>query len=134
VAPIFEEYVVANGLADRLRFASGSFFEVDLPKADVVTMGHILHDWDLAGKQALVRKAYDALPPGGAFVVYESINDDDRKTSAFGLMMSLNMQVETPGGSDYTGADRMGWMREAGFSSTRVEHLIGPDSMVVGIK
>ncbi|MEZ5285134.1 MAG: methyltransferase [Vicinamibacterales bacterium] len=134
VAPIFEEYVVANGLADRLRFASGSFFEVDLPKADVVTMGHILHDWDLAGKQALVRKAYDALPPGGAFIVYESIIDDERKTNAFGLMMSLNMLVETPGGFDYTGADCMGWMREAGFSSTRVEHLIGPDSMVVGIK
>jgi hypothetical protein len=112
----------------------GSFFDDDLPKADVVTMGHILHDWDLPTKQMLVRKAFDALPSGGAFIVYESIIDDERKANAFGLMMSLNMLIETPGGFDYTGADCMAWMKEAGFSSTRVEHLLGPDSMVIGVK
>ena len=48
--------------------------------------------------------------------------------------MSLNMLIETPGGFDYTGADCAGWMKEAGFSSTRVEPLVGPDSMVIGIK
>jgi hypothetical protein len=134
VAPIFEEYAVGNGLADRLRFVPGSFFDDDLPKADVVTMGHILHDWDLPTKQMLVGKAFDALPSGGAFIVYESIIDDERKANAFGLMMSLNMLIETPGGFDYTGADCMAWMKEAGFSSTRVEHLLGPDSMVIGVE
>lgn len=134
VAPIFEEYAQANGLAGRLRFVPGSFFEHDLPKADVVTMGHILHDWDLPTKQMLLKKAFDAVPAGGAVIVYESIIDDERKANAFGLMMSLNMLIETPGGFDYTGADCMGWMREAGFSSTRVEQLVGPDSMVIGIK
>ena len=82
----------------------------------------------------LIGKAFDALPPGGALIVYESIIDDDRRQNAFGLMMSLNMLIETPGGFDYTGADCCGWMRDAGFASTRVEHLVGPDSMVVGIK
>jgi hypothetical protein len=67
-------------------------------------------------------------------VVYDSIIDDDRSQNAFGLMMSLNMLVETSGGFDYTGADCQEWMREAGFRETRVEHLVGPDSMVVGIK
>jgi hypothetical protein len=66
--------------------------------------------------------------------VYEAIIDDDRSKNAFGLMMSLQMLIETPGGFDYTGADCQGWMREAGFGETRVEHLVGPDSMVVGIK
>jgi hypothetical protein len=134
VAPIFEEYVAAVGVADRVTFVPGSFFTDALPKADVVLMGHILHDWDLPTKKMLVRKAYDALPAGGAFIVYEAIIDDDRSKNAFGLMMSLNMLIETPGGFDYTGADCAGWMREAGFSSTRVEPLIGPDSMVIGIK
>jgi len=82
----------------------------------------------------LLRKAWAALPPGGAVVVYDAIIDDDRSRNAFGLMMSLNMLVETTGGFDYTGADCMGWMREAGFEETRVEHLVGPDSMVIGIK
>lgn len=134
VAPIFEEYVAQVGVADRLTFVRGSFFDDDLPKADVVLMGHILHDWDLPTKKMLIQKAYDAIPSGGAFVVYESIIDDDRSKNAFGLMMSLNMLIETPGGFDYTGADCAGWMTDAGFSATRVEPLVGPDSMVIGIK
>ncbi|MGE0816070.1 MAG: methyltransferase [Vicinamibacterales bacterium] len=134
VAPIFEEYVAQVGVSDRVTFAPGSFFDMPLPRADVVMMGHILHDWDLPTKRMLIAKAYEAVPAGGAFIVYEAIIDDDRSKNAFGLMMSLNMLIETPGGFDYTGADCMGWMREAGFTSTRVEPLVGPDSMVIGIK
>jgi hypothetical protein len=134
VAPVFEEYVAASGVAGRLTFQPGSFFEQEFPKVDVVMMGHILHDWDLATKKMLIGKAFAAIPAGGALIVYESIIDDERKQNAFGLMMSLNMLIETPGGFDYTGADCSSWMREAGFSSTRVEPLVGPDSMVIGIK
>lgn len=134
VGPIFEDYVSRNKLEGRVRFTPGSFFDDPLPKADVITMGHILHDWDMPTKAMLIKKAYEALPSGGAFVVYESIIDDERKQNAFGLMMSLNMLIETPGGFDYTGADCSKWMKEAGFKQTRVEHLVGPDSMVVGIK
>jgi hypothetical protein len=134
VAPIFEDYAQANGLADRLEFQAGSFFSDPLPKADVVMMGHILHDWDLDEKKMLIRKAYEAIPQGGALIAYEAIIDDGRSQNAFGLLMSLNMLIETPGGFDYTGADCTGWMKEAGFRKMRVEHLVGPDSMVVGIK
>jgi O-methyltransferase domain/Dimerisation domain len=134
VGPIFEDYVLENGVADRVKFAPGSFFNDPIPKADVVTMGHILHDWGLHDKKMLIGKAYEALPRGGAFVVYEALIDDDRSKNVLGLLMSLNMLIETPAGFDYTGADCQGWMKEAGFPETRVEHLAGPDSMVVGIK
>jgi ubiquinone/menaquinone biosynthesis C-methylase UbiE len=134
IAPIFEEYVEQNGLSGRLHFQAGDFFKDPLPKVDAITMGHILHDWDLETKQMLIRKAYEALPKGGALIVYEAIIDDDRRANTFGLLMSLNMLIETPGGFDYTGADCSGWMKEAGFVETRVEHLAGPDSMVVAIK
>lgn len=134
VEPVFREYSTFRGVSDRLEFRPGSFFEDPLPGADVIMMGHILHDWDLQEKKMLIGKAFDALPPGGALIVYEAIIDDERRKNAFGLLMSLNMLIETPGGFDYTGADCSGWMKEAGFSSTRVEHLAGPDSMVVGIK
>jgi hypothetical protein len=134
VGPIFEDYVASNGLNGRVQFRPGSFFDAPIPTADVVMMGHILHDWDLATKKMLIRKAHEALPTGGALVVYESIIDDDRSKNTFGLLMSLNMLIETPGGFDYTGADCTAWMHEAGFHSTRVEHLVGPDSMVIGIK
>ena len=134
VGPIFEEYVEKNGLTNRVKFEGGSFLDQPLPKADVITMGHILHDWDLDTKRMLIRKAYEAIPEGGAFIAYECIIDDDRSKNAFGLMMSLNMLIETPGGFDYTGADCQGWMKEAGIRETRVEHLVGPDSMVIGIR
>ncbi len=134
VQPIFEEYVAANNLSDRLTFYPGNFFEDPLPPADVITMGHILHDWDLEQKRMLLKKAYDALPPGGSLLVFEALIDDERRNNPFGLLMSLNMLIETPGGFDYTGRDCSAWMRDAGFTSTRVEHLAGPDSMVVGVK
>ncbi len=134
VEPVFEDYAEQHGLSTRLRFARGDFFADSFPRTDVIMMGHILHDWNLEVKKMLIRKAYDAVPEGGALLVYETIIDDDRSQNAFGLMMSLNMLIETPDGFDYTGADCTGWMKEAGFRETRVEHLVGPDSMVVGIK
>lgn len=134
VGPVFEKYVAAHGLSDRLKFYPGDFFKDPMPSADVLVMGHILHDWDLGEKRALLKKAYEALPAGGALVVYEALIDDGRRENATGLLMSLNMLIETPGGFDYTGADCQRWMRETGFRETRVEHLAGPDSMVVGIK
>lgn len=134
VGPVFEEYVEQHGLAERVQFQGGSFFSEPLPQADVVMMGHILHDWNVDEKRMLVRKAYEALPEGGAFIAYDAVIDDERQKNAFGLMMSLNMLIETKGGSDYTGAECIGWMKDAGFREARVEHLVGPDSMVVGIK
>jgi SAM-dependent methyltransferase len=134
VQPVFEAYAKARGVASRLRFISGDFFKEPLPHADVIVMGHILHDWDLHDKMMLLRKAYEALPPKGALIVHEALIDDGRKKNAFGLLMSLNMLIETHGGFDFTGADCRKWMKEAGFSRTRVVPLAGPDGMVIGLK
>jgi hypothetical protein len=132
--PAFDDYVATCGLADRLRFFPGDFFIDPLPAADVLVMGHILHDWSLQEKLTLLRKAYDALPDGGALIVYESIIDDDRRANTFGLLMSVNMLIETQAGFDYTAADCRSWMADVGFRDSYAEPLAGPDSMVVGIK
>lgn len=135
VGPVFEEFIAGHGLSDRVTFHPGNFLEdATLPSADVLVMGHVLHDWPFETKFELLQKAYEALPDGGALIVYEALIDDDRRTNVFGLLMSLNMLIETPGGFDFTGADCQGWMSIVGFSETRVQHLIGPDSMVIGIK
>jgi hypothetical protein len=134
LAPICADFVAACGVQDRVRFQAGDFFHDPLPAVDVLVMGHILHDWGVDDKRALIAKAYAALPAGGALLVYESMIDDERRTNAFGLLMSLNMLIETPAGFDYTPAQCEGWMREAGFRETYREPLGGPETMVVGIK
>lgn len=134
VRPHFEAFIAEQGLSSQLAFSGGDFFADPLPSADVLVMGHILHDWGLEKKRLLVEKAYQALPYGGALIVYETIIDDERRQNAVGLLMSLNMLIETREGFDYTGNDCMTWMKEAGFAETRVEALAGPESMVIAIK
>jgi precorrin-6B methylase 2 len=134
LAPVFADHAAQNQVDERLTFVPGDFFTDALPTVDVLVMGHILHDWNLEEKRALLAKAHDALPDGGSLIVYEVMIDDDRSQNAFGLLMSLNMLIETPGGFDFTPTECMGWMRDAGFRSARVEHLTGPDWMVVAVK
>jgi len=134
VGPVFDRYVAQNRLSHRVSFIAGDFFKESLPEVDVLIMGHILHDWSLEEKKLLLAKAHAALPPGGSLIVYDAMIDDERRQNTFGLLMSLNMLIETPAGFDYTGADCIGWMREAGFREVRVEPLQGPYSMAVGVK
>jgi O-methyltransferase/methyltransferase family protein len=134
VRPMFNAYVADHGLADRLHFVDGDFFTDPLPKADVLVFGRVLHNWDLAGKAMLLSKAYDALPAGGAVIVYEALIDDARRENAQALLASLNMLVISAGGFDYSGADCVGWMRSAGFCNMRIEALTMGNSMVVGVK
>jgi hypothetical protein len=134
LAPLFDSYVQRHSLSKRLQFYPGDFFRDPLPTADVLVIGRVLHNWDLATKKMLLTKAHDALPPGGALIVYERLIDDERRVNADGLLSSLQMLLASTGGFDFTGADCIGWMREAGFRDTRIEPLTADQSMVVGIR
>lgn len=134
VSPIARRKIASFGVSDRVKTQDIDFFKDPLPKADVITMGMILHDWDLENKMMLIRKAYDALPEGGAFIVVEALIDDARRENTFGLMMSLNMLIEFGVAFDYTGADFAGWCREVGFKRTEVLPLAGPSSAAIAYK
>lgn len=134
VAPIAEKAIAAAGLDERVAVASGDFLTDPLPQADVITMGLILHDWNLEGKMHLIRSAYDALPEGGAFIIIENLIDDARRENAFGLMMSLNMLIEFGDAFDFTGGDFAGWCREAGFRDVQILPLTGPASAGIAYK
>jgi SAM-dependent methyltransferase len=134
VTQIAERKIAQAGLSDRVKAQAVDFFAEPLPSADVITMGMILHDWNLEKKQALIKNVYEALPPGGAFVVVENLIDDARRENAFGLMMSLNMLIEFGDAFDFTGADFSEWCRAAGFRRTEVIPLAGPASAGVAYK
>lgn len=134
VAPLAQKHIDAAGLADRIAVVSGDFFQDDLPPANVVTMGNILHDWNLETKKMLIGKAFHALPEGGAFIAIENIIDDARRENTFGLLMSLNMLIELGDGFDYTGADFREWCGEAGFRRFEIIPLSGPTSAAIAYK
>ena len=100
----------------------------------MLVLGRVLHNWDLATKKMLLRKAYQAIPKGGAVVVYDMLIDDERRTAAGGLLSSLNMLLWTNAGFGYGGSECADWMHEAGFSDARVEPLVAGQSMVIGEK
>ncbi len=134
ISPIATENINTMGLSGKVVIQSGDFTKEDFPKADVITMGNILHYWGLQDKKALIKKAYDALPQGGAFVVIENIIDNNRKENAYGLMMSLNVLIETPEGFNFSATDFDGWVKETGFTQTSVMSLTESTSAVIAIK
>jgi len=134
VESIAKKQIAAAGLQNRVSAASGDFFKDALPKADIITMGMILHDWNLEKKMHLIRAAYNALPPGGALVAIEALIDDARRENVQGLLMSLNMLIEFGDAFDYTGADFRKWCGEVGFKRFEVIHLAGPSSAAVAYK
>ena len=134
VAPLAQAQINAAGMAGRITAVVGDFFQDELPKADVVTMGNILHDWNLEMKKILIGKAYAALPPGGALIAIENVIDDARRENTFGLLMSLNMLIEFGDAFDYTGADFREWCSAAGFTRFESIALAGPASAAIAYK
>jgi SAM-dependent methyltransferase len=134
VEPVFEKYVKSFGLTDRVQFVGGNFFTDPLPRADVLVMGNVLHDWNLDERRLLLSKAYQALPSGGALIVCETLIDDERRSHSVALLQTLNMGIETAGGANFTGAECRAWLREAGFRDSHVQHLTGEEWMVVATK
>jgi hypothetical protein len=134
VAVSSKHAIAAAGVGDRVSVADLDFFTERIPEADVVTMGMILHDWNLERKQHLIRAAYDALPEGGAFIAVENLIDDARRENVFGLMMSLNLLIAFGDAFDFTGADFAGWCRDAGFREVEILPLAGPGSAGIAYK
>ncbi|RVT72804.1 methyltransferase [Flavobacterium sufflavum] len=134
VEAMAKETIQKFEVSNQVKAVSGDFFADSFPKADVVTMGNILHDWNEENKLMLMQKAYDALPDGGVFIAIESVIDNERKQNSFGLMMSLNMLIETGDGFDYTFDDFNKWATQIGFKSTSLLALTGPTSAAIAYK
>jgi hypothetical protein len=134
VTEVARENIAGHQLAERVSAVAGNFFRDELPKADMITMAHVLHNWDLEKRKILLQKAYEALPAGGVLVALENVIDDSRKENIFGLLMSLNMLINTKGGANFSFADFTGWIRETGFSRASILHLEGSSSALIAYK
>ena len=134
VGPLAQEHIDKSGMTDRIKVIAGDFFVDEFPKADVITMGNILHDWNLEKKKILIKKAYDALPEGGALIAIENLIDDARRENLFGMLMSLNMLIEFGDAFDYTGQNFCDWCSEVGFKRFEIINLAGPTCAAIAYK
>jgi hypothetical protein len=132
IKPHFEDKIARLGLAGQVEFHSCDFFTEPLPEADVLVFGHILHDWNVEERQALLDKAFSAVRPGGAVLVFDMMIDDERRSRSHALLSSLDMLLFSPGGSEYTFAELSGWLLTAGFSGPSA-HSIAHDFETLAI-
>jgi SAM-dependent methyltransferase len=129
MAPFFEEMVTQEGLTGKVTFHGGTFFTDPLPAADIVMIGHVLHDWDAATREFLVRKAYESVNPGGVLLVYDRMLERE-SSRVENLVISLDMLLVTDGGSEYTVAELRGYGESLG-ASVRDLPLGDYDTLVV---
>ncbi|WP_421724370.1 methyltransferase [Bauldia sp.] len=134
VTEVARRKIEATGFEDRIIPMAGDFFEDPLPAADVITMGMILHDWNLERKLMLLRKAYEALPDGGVLIAIEALIDDERRTNTFALFMSLTMAMEFGDAFDFSFSEFRGWCEEVGFRRFEAIPLVGPSTAAIAHK
>lgn len=134
VETLAKKKIAQFNLDERIKVISGDFMKEPLPNAEVITMGNILHGLNEEGKQALINKAYEALPAGGVLIAIENIIDNERRQNTFGMLMSLNMLIENGDAFDYSLLDFEKWTKEAGFRNTGVIPLSGPTSAAIAYK
>lgn len=133
VEPFFDEHMRRLGLNGQVAFRKGDFFADPMPSADVLVVGHVLHDWAPQERRQLVKKAFCAVNPGGALIVYDPMLDPDQP-ALVNLVISLDMLLTTRAGSEYSPAECRSWLADAGFAVDPPLRIGFSDTMLVGRK
>nr|BAJ07860.1 putative O-methyltransferase [Streptomyces sp. 2238-SVT4] len=120
--------------ASGISFHGGDFFKDKLPKADVIVLGHVLHNWGVEDRVQLLKNVYDAVRPGGAVFVYDPMAGGEQP-SLHAVLAGLAMLVWSRGGHEYSVEELHGWLREAGFWPETAEVPgLHEDVLVIGHK
>jgi hypothetical protein len=124
VIALAREKVAAAGLEERFSYIAGDCLADSYGGPyDLVFLSNIIHSFSPAQNEAVVRRAHEALSPGGSIVIKDFLVDNDRSGPPFSLIFSLHMLVHTPGGGTYTFEEVEGWTNRAGFLPGRVVSL-----------
>jgi 8-O-methyltransferase len=123
-----------GGAASPITYHGGDFFTGKLPEADVLVLGHVLHNWSVPDRVALLKNAYDSVRPGGAVFVYDPMAGGD-EPSMHAVLAGLTMLVWSRGGHEYSVQELHGWLEEAGFRPETAEVAdLHDDVLVIGHK
>jgi 3-hydroxy-5-methyl-1-naphthoate 3-O-methyltransferase len=135
VCQVAEQYIKSYNLEDKIKTKPLDFFKEDIPKGyNVAFLSLILHDYSEEKGIGLLKKIYDGLANDGVVVISEWLLNDEKTGPAASALMGLNMIVETYGGKNYSYAEIVDMLNQAGFKRTEKRPLAGPAEIVIGYK
>lgn len=136
VLPLTKQYIADAGVADRVSTRVGDL-RTDASFGsgyDLVLISAICHMFSPDENRSLLRRALNALAPGGRVVVQDFILEADKTSPRFGALFALNMLVSTDAGDSYSEPEYAAWMNELGFKDVRRVRLPGPSDLMIGRK
>jgi 2-polyprenyl-3-methyl-5-hydroxy-6-metoxy-1,4-benzoquinol methylase len=135
VIPTTQKIAARFGVADRFSFVTGDLGEADFGAGhDVATLGHILHSEGRERSEALIRKTFQALAPGGTIAIAEFLVNPERTGPVGSLLFAVNMLVNTDTGDTYSFEEISTWLKAAGFQDARTLDAPGPSPLVLATK
>jgi SAM-dependent methyltransferase len=135
VIPVTHKTVARFGLTDRFSFVEGDLLQVDFGSGhNLATLGHILHSEGSERSQALLKKTFQALAPGGTIAIAEFLVNADRTGPLNALFFAVNMLVNTETGDTYSFEEISSWLKAAGFTDARTLDAPGPSPLILATK
>jgi predicted O-methyltransferase YrrM len=112
------EVLAAAGLAERVELVGGSFFESVPGGGDAYLLKYILHDWDDARCEQILKNVREAIDSGGTLLIFDTVIPAPGVPD-FSLLMDLNMLVMT-GGRERSEPELRQLLSRTGFELKRV--------------
>jgi hypothetical protein len=138
VLEVTKELVAQHGFSDRIQLRPGNYLTEPFGSGyDSVLLSGMMHRESADGCRLLLRKAFEALDPGGFAVVSDVFfTDDNKNTPPFAIHFALNMMLTSDEGSAHAKTEMARWMTEAGFNNVQIKDLPPPNphSLVTGAK
>lgn len=124
-APVLD----AAGVSGRCAIEGGSFMESVPDGADAYVLKSIIHDWDDAMAEKILRNVRTAIASNGRLLLLEVVLPE-RATAHWGAILDMEMLV-TAGGRERTRAEFANLLARCGFRLTRVVDTATPMMSIV---
>jgi hypothetical protein len=133
VCVVARENIAASGLMDRFTAVAADLMHGPYPAgADVILLGHILHDWSDDVCHTILSHCAAALPSGGTLLISESVLRDDFSSSNITHVKDLLMLVANESGArERSESEYRDLLSSAGFEVVNLMRLDAPRDLLV---
>lgn len=127
VAAIADGLIAAQGMAGRVTTLPGDYHTTPFPGGmEAVNFLGVLHQESPEAIRALLRRAHEALVPGGVVHVLDMMTDASRARPPFSALFAVNMALTTENGWVFSDRELEQWLREAGFGRIVIQPIPPP--------